>query len=155
MTKELEFRPARKAERLSNCLNHLPGEIEMAGKARPRHAWTKRRRELYCSLTFVSLFYLFRIGGSFGTSEIPLFEVSEHYPYPHKNPGGEQCLVGSLTGAIDSYRATESYKGTLVLNGNQDDSANAKECLTARPTSRAGTKVGVSDPAMFSGKRAA
>ena len=44
---------------------------------------------------------------------------------PHKNLAEEQCLVGSLTVAIDSYSATELYKGWLVLDGNQDDSANA------------------------------
>ena len=54
---------------------------------------------------------MFRIGGSVSNSEIPLFGMSEHYLDPHKNSGGEQCLVGSLTGAIDSYNATESYKG--------------------------------------------
>jgi hypothetical protein len=34
-------------------------------------------------------------------------------------------------------------------------SANVKECLTARPISRAGTKVGVSDPAVLYGKAVA
>ena len=63
--------------------------------------------------------------------------------------------MGSLTGAIDSYNATESYKGTLTLDRNQSDSANAKECLTARPTSRAGRKLGVSDPVMRSGTHTA
>ena len=63
--------------------------------------------------------------------------------------------MGSLTGAIDSYNATESYKGWLILNGNQDDSANAKASLTVRPTSRTGTKVGVSDPPTLSGRRGA
>ena len=32
-------------------------------------------------------------------------------------------------------------------DGNRTESANAKASLTARGTSRAGTKVGVSDPA--------
>ncbi len=59
--------------------------------------------------------------------------------------------MGSLTGAIDSYNATESYKGWLTTDGNRGDSANAKASLTARHTSRAGTKVGVSDPPMRSG----
>ena len=63
--------------------------------------------------------------------------------------------MGSLTGAIDSYNATESYKGWLILDGNQDDSANAQASLTARPTSRADTKVGVSDPPTLSGRRGA
>ena len=71
---------------------------------------------------------------------------------PHKNPAREQCLAGSLTGEVDSYNATESYKGWLTLDGNQSDSANAKASLTARPTSRAGTKVGLSDPVVPSGR---
>lgn len=74
---------------------------------------------------------------------------------PHKNLARGQCLVGSLTGAIDSYNATESYKGWLALDGNQSDSANAKASLTVRPTSRTGTKVGISDPPMLSGKHGA
>ena len=37
----------------------------------------------------------------------------------------EQCLVGSLTGEVDSYNATESYKGQLVPDGNRNDSAMA------------------------------
>jgi len=41
------------------------------------------------------------------------------------------------------------------LDGNQSDSANAKECLTARPTSRAGRKLDVSDPVMPSGRHTA
>ena len=34
-------------------------------------------------------------------------------------------------------------------------SANAEGCLTARPTSRAGTKVGISDQAVLRGKAVA
>ena len=67
------------AERLSNCLDHLPGEIEMAVKTRPSCPWTKRPRELYCSLAFESLFQLFRIGGRFVISVIPLVEKYEAY----------------------------------------------------------------------------
>ena len=62
-----------------------------------------------------------------------------------------QCQVGSLTGAVASQRVTEAPKGTLRLVGNQSLSANAEGCLTARPTSRAGTKVGISDPAVQNG----
>ena len=61
-------------------------------------------------------------------------------------PALEQCLVGSLTGAVASQRVTEAFKGWLGTDGNRIDSANAKASLTVRPTSRAGTKVGVSDP---------
>ena len=63
--------------------------------------------------------------------------------------------MGSFTGEVGSYNATEPYKGWLTLNGNQGDSVNTKASLTARPTSRAGTKVGVSDPVMHSGMHTA
>ena len=59
-----------------------------------------------------------------------------------------ECQVGSLTGAVASQRVTEARKGTLRLVGNQLSSVIAEECLTARLTSRAGTKVGNSDPAV-------
>ncbi len=36
-----------------------------------------------------------------------------------RNPGPEQCLVGSLTGAVTSERVTEARKGSLRLFGNQ------------------------------------
>ena len=41
------------------------------------------------------------------------------------NPGGEHCLVGSLTGAVASQNVTEVCKGSLSLIGNQALSANA------------------------------
>ena len=56
--------------------------------------------------------------------------------------------MGSLTGAVASKRVTEAFKGYLSTDGNRAKSANAEESLTARPTSRAVTKVGVSDPAV-------
>ena len=124
-------------------------------KTRPKHTWTKRPRELYCSLTFASLFQLFSIGGSASANEIPLFEMSEHYSAPHKNTAWEQCLVGSFTGEVGSYNATEPYKGRLTPDGNRSDSAIAKAGLTARRTCRAGTKVGYSDPVMPSGRHTA
>ena len=65
------------------------------------------------------------------------------------------CQVGSLTGAVASQRVTEAPKDTLSLDGNQAQSAKAKGCLTARPTSRAGTKVGLSDPAVLNGRAVA
>ena len=60
--------------------------------------------------------------------------------------GGGHCLVGSLTGAVASQRVTEALKGWLRRNGNPPMSVKAQASLTARPTSRAGTKVGLSDP---------
>lgn len=62
-----------------------------------------------------------------------------------------QCLVGSLTGAVASQNVTEAPKGSLSLVGNQVLSASAQGSLTVRLTSRAGTKVGTSDPAPASG----
>ena len=67
----------------------------------------------------------------------------------------EQCQVGSLTGAVASQRVTEAPKGTLRLVGNQLKSANAEACLTVRATTRTGTKVGISDPAVPNGRAVA
>ena len=66
-----------------------------------------------------------------------------------------QCLVGSLTGAVASQRVTEAPKGSLSLVGNQVASASAQGGLTVRPTGRAGTKVGTSDPAVACGSAVA
>ena len=68
-----------------------------------------------------------------------------------RDPGIGPWQMGSLTGAVASQRVTEARKGTLRMVGNHSSSANAEECLTARHTSRAGTKVGVSDPAVQNG----
>ena len=54
--------------------------------------------------------------------------------------------MGSLTGAVASQNVTEAHEGRLRLIGNQPMSAKAQAGLTVRPTSRAGTKVGLSDP---------
>ena len=66
-----------------------------------------------------------------------------------------QCQVGSLTGAVASQRVTEAPKGSLRMVGNHSQSVKAQGSLTARPTSRAGTKVGLSDPAVLNGKAVA
>ena len=42
-----------------------------------------------------------------------------------RDPAWEQCLVGSLTGAVASERVTEAPKGSLRLNGNQPMSVKA------------------------------
>ena len=67
------------------------------------------------------------------------------------NPVGGQCQVGSLTGAVASKRVTEAFKGQLSADGNRAKSINAEARLTVRPTSRAVTKVGVSDQVVVSG----
>ena len=72
----------------------------------------------------------------------------------HKLATG-QCQVGSLTGAVASQRVTEAPKGSLRMVGNHSKSVKAEGCLTARPTSRAGTKVGLSDPAVLNGRAVA
>ena len=40
-------------------------------------------------------------------------------------PGWEQCMVGSLTGAVSSQSVTEEFEGTLITVGHRDDSAMA------------------------------
>jgi hypothetical protein len=59
--------------------------------------------------------------------------------------------VGGLTGAVASKRVTEVCEGSLALDGNQRTSAKAKGSLTARLTSRAGAKAGLSDLAVAYG----
>ncbi len=61
-------------------------------------------------------------------------------------PGGGQCQVGSLTGAVASESVSEALKGSLRMVGNHSKSENAEGSLTATPTGGAGTKVGLSDP---------
>ena len=43
----------------------------------------------------------------------------------HRDPGCEQCQVGSLTGAVASQKVTEARDGSLRLIGNQAKSAMA------------------------------
>ena len=69
-----------------------------------------------------------------------------------RDPDGGQRQVGSLTGAVASQRVTEARDGRLKLVGNQLLSAMAQACLTARPTGRAETKVGHSDPVVPRGR---
>ena len=72
-----------------------------------------------------------------------------------RDPDQGQCLVGSLTGAVASQKVTEAPKGTLSLVGNQVSSVSAQGSLTVRVTTRAGTKVGTSDPAVACGSAVA
>ena len=65
-----------------------------------------------------------------------------------RNPVRRQFQIGSLTGAVASQRVTEALKGSLRMVGNHSKRVKAEESLTARLTSRAGTKVGLSDPAV-------
>ena len=63
-----------------------------------------------------------------------------------RDPGRGQCQVGSLTGAVASERVSEAITGSLRMVGNHSKSAKAEGSLTARPTGRAGRKLGLSDP---------
>ena len=59
--------------------------------------------------------------------------------------------MGSLTGAVASKNVTEAPKGSLSVVGNHTKSVKAKGSLTARLTSRADAKAGLSDPAVGNG----
>ena len=68
-----------------------------------------------------------------------------------RNPAIGQCQVGSLTGAVASQNVTEAPKGSLRMVGNHSKSAKAEGSLTVRLTSRADTKVGLSDQTIQNG----
>ena len=97
--------------------------------------------------------------GDFEAETLVLVESSLKY-HPCKvealtqvrNPDRGQCVVGSLTGAVSSQRVTEEYEGTLSMVGNHAMRIKAEVCLTASPTGRAGTKVGLSDPVVLYGR---
>ena len=72
-----------------------------------------------------------------------------------RKPDERQCQADSLTGAVASERVTEAPKGTLRMDGNHSKSVKAEGCLTVRVTTRSDTKVGLSDPAVLSGKAVA
>ena len=57
-----------------------------------------------------------------------------------------------MTGAVASQRVTEVREGLLAVVGNHRMSVKAQGGLTARKTFRAGTKVGLSDLMVLSGK---
>ena len=61
-------------------------------------------------------------------------------------------MVGSLTGAVSSQRVTEEYEGALSMVGNHAVRIKAEGRLTARQTSRAGAKAGLSDPVVLYGR---
>ncbi len=85
----------------------------------------------------------------------------KYHPYAFRvltricDPGRGQCLAGSLTGAVASQKVTEAREGSLRLIGNQPESVKAEGSLTVRETSRSGTKVGLSDPAVPHGRAVA
>ena len=81
----------------------------------------------------------------------------EHHPgqwgaLTGRSPRSGPYQAGSLTGAVASQTVTEASKGPLSLVGNQALRARAEGSLTVRPTGRAGTKVGPSDPRAARGR---
>ena len=70
-------------------------------------------------------------------------------------PGGGQCYLGSLTGAVSSQKVTEESKGALSPVGNRALSASVEGGLTASGIPRAGAKAGASDPAVPDGRAVA
>ena len=56
-----------------------------------------------------------------------------------------------MTGAVASQIVTEALKGYLSMVGNHASSVKAQGSLTARHTSRADAKAGLSDPAVGNG----
>ena len=97
--------------------------------------------------------------GDFETATLVVVESSLKYHPDYvevltqvRYPDRGQCVVGSLTGAVSSKRVTEEYEGTLSMVGNHAMRIKAEVCLTASPTGRAGTKVGLSDPVVLYGR---
>ena len=67
-------------------------------------------------------------------------------PHPRGKTVQGQCVAGSFCGALSSQKVTEEFKGSLSADGNRADSVKANGSLTASGTSRADTKVGLSEP---------
>ena len=82
--------------------------------------------------------------------EIPPWQYWSSNSGPPRDRG--HCVVGSLTGAVSSQRVTEEHEGWLSTVGHRTVSVMAQASLTARGTSRAGTKVGHSDPVVLYGR---
>ncbi len=97
--------------------------------------------------------------GGFEAEALALVEPSLKYHPDYSDvltraryPGRGQCQAGSLTGAVASQIVTEAREGSLRLIGNQPSSVKAQESLTARPTSQADAKAGLSDPVVPYGR---
>ncbi|KAK9292691.1 hypothetical protein L1049_020670 [Liquidambar formosana] len=67
---------------------------------------------------------------------------------------GEPATEAPVNGGrnYNGPKVTEACKGFLGPDGDWPSSAKAEGSLTARPTRRAGTKVGLSDPTVPSGR---
>src|SRR5699024_5069537 len=67
-------------------------------------------------------------------------------------PARRQCEIGSLTAADASSKVTEARQAALGLVGDHSSTVKAAGSVTARPSSRAGTKVGRSAPVVPHGR---
>ena len=76
---------------------------------------TERPREALLQLGIGFWLFMCSVGGSLGADETPLLNIRKSHPAI----GGEQCLVGSLTGAVASQRVTEAFKGWLSSYGKR------------------------------------
>ena len=65
---------------------------------------------------------------------------------PVQKLGREQCLMGSLSGALFSKKVTEKFKGRLAPDGNRSGPAKGKAGFTARRICRAVGKPELSEP---------
>ncbi|KAK9081072.1 hypothetical protein Scep_031067 [Stephania cephalantha] len=84
-------------------------------------------------------------------------EVKEVGDLMTGEPATEAPVNGgrNYNGPKASQKVTEACKGFLGPDGDWPSSAKAEGSLTARPTRRAGTKVGLSDPTVPSGRAVA
>ncbi len=71
------------------------------------------------------------MGGFEAGTPVPVEPTLKYHPdvfevlTAARYPGPEQCVVGSLTGAVSSQRVTEEREGTLSAVGNRASSAKA------------------------------
>ena len=123
---------------------------------------TERPREPLLQVGTGPAFFLCSIGGrlrSGGASRRGA--IGEIPPWNDAGPHRREARDGTmLIGQFDwggllpkSNGGVQWYPRPGRQSGNT--SANVQGCLTARPISRAGTKVGVSDPAVLDGKAVA
>src|SRR3954451_5209197 len=150
------------AYRLEHCLHEGPGEIVAVVKMPRTRGQTERPREPLLQVGTGRAPVLCRIAGRQrpgGAShrradgEIPAWTCAR----PHRSVArAGTVLIGQFDwGGLLPKRngGVQRYPRPGRQSGNA--SASVQGCLTARLTSRAGTKVGVSDPAVLDGKAVA
>ena len=70
-------------------------------------------------------------------------------------PGEEQCLLGSLTGAVSSQRVTEERKGRLSADGNRVLECKGTSRLYCKTDGSSSCESRPSDPAVPCGRAVA